>query len=132
MKHLKLMFISVIACATTGCLFCFAQADCPGMHSIDVVTEGGEVVTDFVGRITIDGTDEGFDVVCEAGMYDSNTNYACSGNTLQLHHIEGPITVTFETDDGSKRAEANYTLNIDASSDKCSCDTFSSYTLTLE
>ena len=132
MKYLQLVFLCVIACATTGCLFCFAQADCPGMHSIDVVTEDGELVTNFVGRVTIDGTDEGFDVVCAEGMYESNTNYACSSNTLQLRHIEGPITVTLETEDGSKRAEAKYTLSIDAAGDKCSCDTFSSDTLTLE
>ena len=132
MKYLQLVFLSVIACATTGCLFCFAQADCPGMHSIDVVTEDGELVTDFVGRVTIDGTDEGFDAVCQAGMYESNTNYACSTNTLQLRHIDGPIPVTLETEDGSQRAEAQYTLSIDAAGDKCSCDSFSSHTLTLE
>ena len=132
MNHLHCILLSVIACAATGCGFCFAQADCPGMHSIDVVTADGALVTDFAGRVTIDGTDEGFDVICQAGVYESNTNYACSTNTLQLRHIEGSITVTLQTEAGSQRANAKYTLSIDGADDTCSCDSFSSYTLTLE
>jgi hypothetical protein len=132
MRSVNLIIISIFACVTTGCGFCFSQADCPGMHSIDVVTADGAVVTNFAGRVTVDGTNEGFDVACQSGMYEPNTNYACSTNTLQLRHIEGPITVTLQTEDGSKRAEATYTLSIDAADDTCSCDTLSSYTLTLE
>ena len=131
MRVSKSLLISITACAVAGCGLCFSQADCPGMHSIDVVTADGDVVTSFAGRVTVDGTDEGFDVVCRAGMYEPNTNYACSSNTLQLRHIDGPITVTLETENGSKRAEANYTLSIDATDDSCSCDSFSSYTLML-
>lgn len=102
------------------------------MHSIDVVTADGAVITNFAGRVSIDGTDEGFDVSCQAGIYEPNTDYSCSTNTLQLRHIESPITVTLDTENGSKRAEASYTLSIDTTNDTCSCDTFSSYTLMLD
>lgn len=132
MNHLHCILLGVIACAATGCGLCFSQADCPGMHSVDVVTEDDDMVTNFEGRVTFDDTEEGFDVSCQAGVYESNTNYACSTNTLQLRRMGGPITVTLQTEDGSKRAEANYTLSIDAADDKCRCDTFSSHTLTLE
>ena len=65
MTPMKRLFIIMVACSTAGCL-CFAQADCPGMHSIDVISAEGDIVTDFVGRVMVHDSSDGFDVVCRS------------------------------------------------------------------
>ena len=129
MRQFCTVYLFLAGLSVSGCI-CFSQPDCIGNHTVHVVDENDETISNFRGQLT-STNGQTFDIECQEGTYQSTEDYACAPTGLRIRPVEGPVVLRIESEPPVLIGEETFELTIRERDSTCDCDTFESHTLVV-